>query len=352
MSTLRVRDDGLKRMPAVLAIADDLTGALEAGAKFAERGVPSLITTQPDRDICHPVVVIDTESRHLPPEEAAAAVSRAAATPSKILYKKTDSTLRGNIGAELRAILALYPQARIVYVPAYPALGRTVRDGRLFVDGVPVHESAFARDALNPIADSSIARLLGEDLPCTIHDGETDADVRRATSEALRDDGPTILAGPASVAAALAELLDISRQPVRPWPRVVRCLIVNGSRHEVSAGQMSYAEARGLAPWEVFRMPIPPGLTAPEAAAAIGHEVARRLDAADIDALMVFGGDTTFGILKALGTPPLEPMGEVVTGVPLSRVVGRNLTLITKAGGFGGESLIDRVRESLHGNQR
>jgi uncharacterized protein YgbK (DUF1537 family) len=352
MSALRVRDEGPKPMPAVLAIADDLTGALEAGAKFAERGVPSLVAAHPVRNICHPVLVIDTESRHLPPGEAAAVVARAAGTHAKILYKKTDSTLRGNIGAELRAMLALHPRARIAYVPAYPALGRTVRDGRLFVDRIPVHESAFARDALNPIADSSIAGLLGEDLPCTIFDGETDADVRRATAEALSGAGPTILAGPASVAAALAELLDISRQPVRPWPPVARCLILNGSLHEASAGQVAHAEAHSVAEWQVFHVPIPAGLTAPEAAAVIGHAVARRLDAADIDTLMVFGGDTAFGILKALGNPPLEPLGEVVTGVPLSRVVGRNLTLITKAGGFGGESLIDRVRESLHGNQR
>jgi uncharacterized protein YgbK (DUF1537 family) len=338
-------------MLTVLAIADDLTGALEAGAKFAGDGIPALVTTHAVSDICHPMAVVDTESRHLPPDEAAAVVALAAATPARILYKKTDSTLRGNIGAELRAMLALRPQARIVYVPAYPALGRTVRNGRLYVDQVPVHLSAFARDALNPIANSSIARLLGEDLPCTIHDGETDADVRRAVAEALRGPVPAILAGPASVAAALAELLEIPRQPVRPWPRVARCLIVNGSRHEMSASQIAYAEARGLASWQVLRMPIPAGLTASEAAAAIGSAVARRLDASDIDALMVFGGDTAFGILKALGNPPLEPLGEVVTGVPLSRVVGRNLTLIAKAGGFGGESLIDRVWESLHGNQ-
>jgi uncharacterized protein YgbK (DUF1537 family) len=337
---------------SILAIADDLTGALEVGAKFAGQGIPSLVTTQPVRDISYPVAVIDTESRHLPPDRAAAAVALAAAMPARILYKKTDSTLRGNIGAELRALLALRPGARIVYVPAYPAAGRSVRNGRLYVDRVPVHESPFGRDALNPIPDSSIARLLGEDLCSAIHDGETDADVLSATAEALQGGGSTILAGPASVAAALAELLDIPRQPVRPWPRAAKCLIVNGSRHEASARQIAYAQLRGCADWEIFHMAIHPGRSASGTAAAIGRAVARRLRASDIDAVLVFGGDTAFGIMKALGSPPLEPVGEVVTGVPVSRVVGRNLTLITKAGGFGEESLIGRVRETLHGNQQ
>lgn len=335
-------------MSNVLAIADDLTGALEVGAKFAGQGIPSLVTLQPVGNISYPVAVIDTESRHLPPNEAAAAVARAVSgTTAQLLYKKTDSTLRGNISAELRALLALRPHSRIVYVPAYPALGRTVRNGSLYVDGVPVHESAFARDALNPIRECSIASLLG-DLPCTVCDGECDADVGRAVAEALGSPGFTILAGPASVAEALGEMLDVARQPVRRFPRVARCLIVNGSRHEASALQIEHAESCGFESWRVLRIQI-------ESAAIAGSAVVSYLESpegAGIDALMVFGGDTAFGILKALGCPPLEPVGEVVTGVPVSRVVGRNLTLITKAGGFCGESLIERVWEALHGNQR
>ena len=337
-------------MPKILAIADDLTGALEVGAKFAGQGIPSLVTTQGTRNLAYPVVVLDTESRHLPPDEAARAVAKAASASAELLYKKTDSTLRGNIAAELRALLALRPAARILYVAAYPALGRTVRNGHLLVHGVPVHQSAFASDALNPVEDSSLARLLG-DLPCTVCDGASDDDVRRSTEEALGSPGSIILAGPASVAAALAELLEIPRQPARAWLRVANCLVVNGSRHEMSARQVAYAEAKGCAPWQILRPAIPDGSSAADSAAAIGHAVVERLGAADIDAVMVFGGDTAFGILKALGSPPLEPVGEVVTGVAVSQVVGRNLTLITKAGGFGEESLIGRVRDMLHGSQ-
>jgi uncharacterized protein YgbK (DUF1537 family) len=118
----------------------------------------------------------------------------------------------------------------------------------------------------------------------------------------------------------------------------------------MSARQIAYATTYRC-PWEIFHMAIHPGRSASGAAAAIGRAVVRRLGASEIDAVMVFGGDTAFGILKALGCPPLEPVGEVVTGVAVSRVAGRNLTLITKAGGFGDERLIGRVQDALHGNQ-
>lgn len=48
----------------------------------------------------------------------------------------------------------------MIYAPAYPALGRAVRQGRLYVNGVPVEETEFARDPLNPIHASDIPRVL------------------------------------------------------------------------------------------------------------------------------------------------------------------------------------------------
>src|SRR5947209_7900967 len=145
------------RMTDILALADDLTGALEVGAKFAAHGIPSVVTTQVEAAPEYPVVVIDTETRHVSEAEAAAAMQVAVGAGARLVYKKTDSTLRGNIAAELRA-LAANLHSRIAYIPAYPALGRTVKNGHLYVHGIPVHQSPTAHDILNPVADSSIAR--------------------------------------------------------------------------------------------------------------------------------------------------------------------------------------------------
>lgn len=344
-------------MRTLLALADDLTGALEVGAKFAGSGIQVRVTTASGGGLECDVEVIDLESRHLPPEEAAAAVSRAIAGGACLIYKKTDSTLRGNIAAELRALAAAYPDSMIAYVPAYPAVGRTVKDGELYVYGVHVHRTAFAADRLNPIADSSIARIVADVSGCTVYDGENDADVARATASALADPACRIIAGPASVAAEIAAGLEgPGRRPVEPLPHIRRCLIVNGSLHDVSTRQIAFAEAQGCvsaaldAAWRILHSPEGGALPPLEFAAETGRRVREYLSGSETDALLVFGGDTAFGILKALGCPPLEPIGEVIMGVPVSRVWGRNLYLITKAGGFGGDDLICKVKQLLHGN--
>jgi uncharacterized protein YgbK (DUF1537 family) len=62
---------------------------------------------------------------------------------------------------------------------------------------------------------------------------------------------------------------------------------------------------------------------------------------------MIFGGDTAFCFWQSIGCPDLKPIGEIVSGVPVSRISGRNLLLITKAGSFGGEDLICEVKRKL-----
>jgi uncharacterized protein YgbK (DUF1537 family) len=66
-----------------------------------------------------------------------------------------------------------------------------------------------------------------------------------------------------------------------------------------------------------------------------------------LEALAVFGGDTAYGILQAIGNPPLRPLGEIVPGVPLSTIEGRDLYLITKAGGFGPVDVLSTIRNAL-----
>jgi uncharacterized protein YgbK (DUF1537 family) len=219
-----------------------------------------------------------------------------------------------------------------------------------------VHETAFAADPLNPIVSSRIADILPDDLPCTVYNGETDAEVAEATAAALADSNCRIIAGPASVAAEIAARIDMPRGEVPTWPVVQRCLIVNGSRHPVSARQIACAVAEGCASpsgseWRIFQPVLPQGMSPLEVAAETGKLVKDCLETSEFDALMVFGGDTAFGILEALGRPLLEPLGEVLKGVPLSRIAGRKLYFVTKAGGFGDDQLIPSLKRILHANK-
>lgn len=328
----------------ILAIADDLTGALETGAKFAGAGFTSVVLTDACRRANADVVVLDTETRHVHPDAAEQAIrSCAGGWTAPLIYKKTDSTLRGNIGAELRALGALYPAARIAYVPAYPAMGRTVRDGRLYIDGVPVHETCFARDALNPVRDSSVRVVAGDG--CEIIDGLSQADIERAADRILSERFQ-IFAGPAAIAEAVAAPIAPRARPTPEWPRIRSCLIVNGSQHERSREQVRRIDAGGG--WRLFERPIASGSAPLDVARDTGAMVARLIHDEAPDAVMIFGGDTAYAILAALGRPALRPVAEIVPGVPISSVEGHALHLITKAGGFGDVDLIPNLRAMLN----
>ena len=94
-------------MRKLLVLADDFTGGLDTGAQFAAAGIPTVVTTNPaycaadhEEDT---VLVVDVETRHLLPEKARQIVEQtiraAIAHGFTDIYKKTDSALRGNLGA-------------------------------------------------------------------------------------------------------------------------------------------------------------------------------------------------------------------------------------------------------------
>lgn len=333
----------------ILTIADDLTGALEAGAKFAGQGIDAAVLSASNAATPQtPVLVIDTETRHVAESQAAAVVRRVAgglkAHKPWLVYKKTDSTLRGNIGAELKALLEVFPERSVVYAPAYPEMGRTVRDGKLFVRGLALHETHFAADLLNPIHDSDVRAVLGG-ISATILDGESKEDILATAREMSRSRKPLLVAGPAGLAGALAECVPLTRKSVRALPVLSRCLVVNGSMHPASAAQIESAKAQGGLSdgWKLFEYEGKhDGL---ERALRTGECVQRLLITHQFDGLVVFGGDTAFGIHQALGSPPFEPYGEVLPGVPLSRCAG--LFWVTKAGGFGEPGILSDIRKGL-----
>jgi len=303
---------------------------------------------------------VDTETRHARADEARRTVrefaERVLPFGPALVYKKTDSTLRGNIAAELAALLDVYRDRPFVYVPAYPELGRTVRGGHLYVDGIPVHETAFGADRLNPVRDSAVAAALGG-LAVSIVDGETQEDVASAALAIASADRMPLAAGPAALAGALALQLDLPRHPRAPWPKLGRCLLVNGSLHPASRAQVEYACTHGwrmveprcastaVAKGGCYVLDSGAGGEGMERAAAVGEIVKDLLRRSEIDTLIAFGGDTAFAVHRALGAPEILPLGEIVPGVPVSRCGGR--TWITKAGGFGLAAILCDIQRLL-----
>src|SRR4051794_37101822 len=108
--------------PKLIIVADDLTGAADSAARCVHVGLSAEICFEAppaQDDAGEPasvdVVALSTDSRYLPPEQAAervtATLSGLSAWTGTTWYKKIDSTLRGNLGAEIDAMLAGLPDS-------------------------------------------------------------------------------------------------------------------------------------------------------------------------------------------------------------------------------------------------
>ncbi|PIV06096.1 MAG: hypothetical protein COS57_05180, partial [Syntrophobacterales bacterium CG03_land_8_20_14_0_80_58_14] len=132
-----------------LLIADDLTGGADAGVQFAKRGMKTILIpfrgegsvplcARPAQD----VLVINTITRGLSPAAAfdilSGLLKRFDPKQFPILYKKIDSTLRGNIGSEIDAILQETTLPLCFLAPSYPEQGRVLVGGIMMVGEKPL----------------------------------------------------------------------------------------------------------------------------------------------------------------------------------------------------------------------
>ena len=109
-------------------------------------------------------VVIDTESRTVHPEHAYEIVSHAVEMVDfnefRYVIKKVDSTMRGNIAAEIKAVDAHFHPELMIVAPALPDLGRTTLDGVQCSNGVEICRTELALDPKNPVVEDNLVRML------------------------------------------------------------------------------------------------------------------------------------------------------------------------------------------------
>ena len=75
-----------------------------------------------------------------------------------ILLKKINSTLRGNIAAEIMAALRAGGLRHALIAPAVPRHGRIMRAGEVFIDAVPLRQTEIGSDAVIAAAFSAACR--------------------------------------------------------------------------------------------------------------------------------------------------------------------------------------------------
>lgn len=162
------------------AVADDLTGATDLALMLSRGGmrtvqvvgVPAADADFGDAD----AVVVALKSRTIP---AADAVAASVASAQRLLeggarqlffkYCSTfDSTPAGNIGPVAAALLDLLGEPFTVACPAFPANGRSVYRGHLFVGDLLLSESPMKDHPLTPMRDANLVRVLQAQTPLSV----------------------------------------------------------------------------------------------------------------------------------------------------------------------------------------
>ncbi|QQO08672.1 four-carbon acid sugar kinase family protein [Breznakiella homolactica] len=379
-------------MVLMLIIADDFTGALDTGVQFAAKGIKTRVCTDLHGDYTHKsgveVLVLDAETRQMNSHDAYETVfqivSRARDAGVRYIYKKTDSALRGNIGSELAAVIDAADGGGLTFIPAYPKMGRTTKNGIHYIDAVPVAESSFGNAPIEPVLVSDVRQIIAgqsekevvlHTTPETaavdagrihLYDIESDQEIKQVT-ERIGKDNLRLTAGCAGFAAVLLEVLEFhGAAPVVP-PVNPRLLVACGSVNPITRRQMEYAAGQGitrvqLSPaqkldpawpespqcarlieqWSrvletsgclildtngsrdalgyVEEAGIPKEQLRGVIAGTLGRLVMKILDTGVEATLLLTGGDTLLGYLHAVGQYEVTPVCELMPGVVLSGI--------------------------------
>lgn len=151
-----------------IVIADDLTGANAVSILLKKRGIKAVTWLGKEEEVpCTEACVFTTDSRGLGKSEAYEKVLNLTVElkqrGAESFSKRIDSTMRGNIGAELDGILdGLGDGTVAICTPAYPDAGRVVVNGELMINGLPLTQTELADDPKSRIFTSNIKRIICE----------------------------------------------------------------------------------------------------------------------------------------------------------------------------------------------
>lgn len=268
-------------MGQMAIIADDLTGASDSGVQFARKGLATSVVfdLQKIKDEFQNVdtVVIDTDSRAIPASEAYERVKHAAEVLRlqgfTQIYKKLDSTLRGNLGAEIDAVMDVNSFDFAAVAPAFPKIGRTTVAGRHFLNGIPIDQTEIAKDPKCPVKDSDLMSLLSSQskrknglvsletirfgraaikerieilklsgVQVIVFDAETDQDLIEIASVLALGSWSILWVGSAGLADFLPELLGLPVKEAVPLQTLATdgpVMLVAGSLSQVTRQQVS-----------------------------------------------------------------------------------------------------------------
>jgi len=159
-------------MNKIVIIADDLTGAADTAVQFCPFFEDTRLvsfrqwgrTVKPAWPAAMRAMAIYTNSRALIADAAHRRLSAVAQELGDLkgleIYKKIDSCMRGNVGAECDALLEQLGCAASFITPAFPEMGRTTVGDVHKVHGVPLDQTEIAHDPVTPVTETSLTRIV------------------------------------------------------------------------------------------------------------------------------------------------------------------------------------------------
>ena len=280
------------KVPKIVALSDDLTGALGLSMLIANESIPVLTLTAWDKEKWAlagrteagdenfvgdsrsqaEALVINTDTRSLDSDTARDRIAEVMnhLSPETRVVKRFDTTLRGHLGVELDEILRHRPKAAAIVVPSFPAGGRHCLGGYQLINGVPIEQTEAGADPCWPIRSSYVPdyfRVMDSERADRVHhfplqalsssdeelrvdlkkilqpgavlvvDAYSDADINRISKALIGVDGEHILTSPG---VFISEVLGLLCRKTTRHP----ALVVIGSATELTRKQVSVLEEK------------------------------------------------------------------------------------------------------------
>ncbi len=378
----------------IAVIADDLTGALDTGVQFRQWGYTVQLTDTPENGTAE-VTITNTDTRNKTPGQAYQTTYAVAIKlrDRDIIYKKTDSTLRGNPGPELQALLDATGETQAILTPTYPPTKRRVKDGHLYIAEKPITETEYIHEYRRKT--SYIPEILDTETPVhsvknvasvpktgiTVIDSKTEQDLQRIAAKHTR-----VMAGSAGLADALcqtlrspppvltvigstrtetrrqAELLcerlgavsiplnnikALNHTPQKETMQKAKNALNKG--HDVILTSTPTPEVIDQTRAEAKRLNITPQELEARITTALA-EATESLLTQSLSGIIITGGATALAVTEKLGTRNIEILDEVQPGVPVLKL--DHLPAVTKAGGFGQPDTLIQATQYLKRRHR
>lgn len=381
MGTACLSDHRLFPPPPWGLIADDLTGACDAGVEFAMRGIRTVFwAARDERPECRfSLLALNMGSREAVAVRARSLAEDACAELKKnnlfLLMHKIDSLLRGNWAEESLAVAHTLKRSMVLASPALPALGRFFREGRV-AEAVPetsdpalvASPHAFGPEfvrmqsgelsgiSLDPGASAMVMALI---------DASTEQELCTIASYWLANPRHSLLAGSSGLARVLAQLL-----PHTHRLRTSRCgkapafsgriIYWIGSPHPVVQRQVDFLEHTGGARVSDVRgcssavlggtEDLVVRLRGESWECAPIRRIADALRRGGPVAFVLSGGETAALVLRSLGIKGIRLLASAGPGIPYGTALGGpfdGVSVVTKSGSFGTTQALAEVARYL-----